>query len=458
MPWIRARELAILLAGDLCVLVASLWLTLLVRYFEIPSAQIWNLHAVPFGILFIVWLFVFFITGLYDQHTMVFRTRLPERIVRVQIANVIIAAVFFFFVPIFGIAPKTNLVLYLFISSGLFVAWRLSFFPRFFPKKRDQALLVAGGIELRDLQTEVNANHRYPFYFSEILSVDKLDGGSMSERIFSALRNEKLRYVVIDIHHKKLANILPHLYKPIFSNVQFISARELYEEIFERPTLSVLGDEHSMEQLTARSAGMFYEVTKRIIDIVGGVVMAGITIIIAPFIWLALRIEGKGPLLITQERIGQYGSRMRVYKFRSMTHNESSSASWVKEKHSTPNKVTRVGAILRQTSLDEFPQCINVLKGEMSLIGPRNDIVGLGERLEESIPLYNVRYVVKPGITGWAQVNQQYEQGNISPQSIEETKVRLVYDFYYIKNRSLMLDVIIAFKTIMRMVFRVSSW
>jgi lipopolysaccharide/colanic/teichoic acid biosynthesis glycosyltransferase len=122
------------------------------------------------------------------------------------------------------------------------------------------------------------------------------------------------------------------------------------------------------------------------------------------------------------------------------------------------NRVTKLGAFLRLTSLDEFPQFMNILSGELSLIGPRNDMEVLAGRLAEAIPYYNVRYIVKPGITGWAQINQQYEQGNISPQSVEETKTRLAYDFYYIKNRSLTLDIVIALKTVKRMLFRLSSW
>ena len=109
------------------------------------------------------------------------------------------------------------------------------------------------------------------------------------------------------------------------------------------------------------------------------------------------------------------------------------------------------------TSLDEFPQFVNIFKGELSLVGPRNDILGLGLRLAEALPYYNARYRVLPGITGWAQINQQYEQGNVSPQSIEETKVRLAYDFYYLKHRSLTLDIVIAIKTLKKMFFRVST-
>ena len=101
---------------------------------------------------------------------------------------------------------------------------------------------------------------------------------------------------------------------------------------------------------------------------------------------------------------------------------------------------------------------MSVISGELSLIGPRNDLQALGKRLAEAIPYYDARYLVKPGITGWAQINQQYEPGAISPSSIEETKMRLAYDFYYLKNRSLGLDLVIALKTLKRMFFRVSSW
>jgi lipopolysaccharide/colanic/teichoic acid biosynthesis glycosyltransferase len=182
--------------------------------------------------------------------------------------------------------------------------------------------------------------------------------------------------------------------------------------------------------------------------------MGIITILLVPFLWIAMRLEGSGPLLIGQDRIGLNGAHVRAYKFRSMRFSDA--GVWIKE--GKENYVTKVGAFLRQTSLDEFPQFINILRGELSLIGPRNDIRALGDRLAEAVPYYNIRYVVKPGITGWAQINQQYEQGNISPQSVEETKTRLAYDFYYIKNRSLALDIVIALKTVKRMLFRVSSW
>jgi len=455
MKFLRVRELAVLFVGDLIFLYLSLWITLLARYVALPRQELWEAHLVPFTLLFAVWLLMYFIVGLYDQHTTILHAKLPERIVRVQLGNIVLAALFFFFVPIFGIAPKTNLILYLVISSTLMVFWRVVIVPRLLKRKSQPALLIAGGVEFKDLQDEISRNSRYPFYIADTLRIDHADGGSLSDQIFAKLKNPDLAYVIVDIHHRKLENILPHLYKPIFSNVKFIDARELYEEIFERVPLSVLHDPQFIETLTARTTGPVYEVMKRIIDIVGGLVMALFTIFIAPIVWILMYFEGPGPLFIAQERMGQRGTRIRAYKFRSMKFHDKASAEWVGE---GKNAVTRVGNILRRISLDEFPQCINIIKGDISLIGPRNDIEGLAKRLSEVIPYYEFRYIIKSGLTGWAQINQQYEPGNISPQSIEETKMRLAYDFYYIKNRSLMLDVMIALKTLKRMLFRMSSW
>lgn len=455
MRSVRTRELLLLFVGDALFLLAALYLTLLVRYLSLPSAQLLEAHFIPFSFLFLIWLLIFFIAGLYDQHTMIFRARLPERIFRVQLGNVVLAALFFFAVPFFGITPKTNLILYLLISFGLIAAWRIALVPALLRRERRQALLIGGGSEFKELFAEVNDNPRYPFRFSDSLHIDHADGGSLSDQIFTKLNNPDLSFVVVDLHHRKLAGILPHLYKPIFSNVEFIDFRDLYEEIFERLPLSVLSDEEFAKHLHSRRPPAWYFIFKRVTDILGGIGMAIVTAAITPLVWICMRLEGPGPLFIRQDRIGKDGTHVSAYKFRSMRRNEEKSSNWVGE---GKNGITRLGAVLRRTSLDEFPQFLNVLSGDISLVGPRNDIEGLGKRLAEAIPHYMSRYTVKPGITGWAQINQRYEPGNISPQSIEETKVRLMYDLYYIRNRSFMLDIIIALKTLKRMVFRVSSW
>ncbi|MBC7981914.1 sugar transferase [Candidatus Parcubacteria bacterium] len=169
-------------------------------------------------------------------------------------------------------------------------------------------------------------------------------------------------------------------------------------------------------------------------------------VIVYPFVWLAIRIEdGKG-INLPQKRIGEYGREILINKFRTMTGNQD--GKWV---HEGDLKVTKVGSFLRKSRIDELPQIVSVLKGESSLIGPRADLGGLSVKLIESIPYYQVRYVVKPGLSGWAQVTQE----GLPPQGVDETKTRLSYDLFYIKNRSIWLDILIALKTIKTLSMRV---
>ena len=414
---IGGRQASLLLfAGDLAAFAASLYITLWLRYGAVPSAATLAPFIVPFAFLFVLWALVFYSAGLYSKRFTLFTSRLPDALIKTQVANIVLATIFFFFIPTFGITPKTILILYFVVSLALIFFWRLALYPRISTRRvRDRAVLLAEGPEANELFHEVNNNPRYGIEFCA-----------------------------------RLPDVAPTGLFTIDEN----NFEDMYEEVFDRIPLSRLGREWFLKNIPAADP-LLYAFAKRLIDIIGALLMAAVTAIFAPFVALANLIEGPGPLFIAQERFGRFGAPITAYKFRSMQKNIAASGQWVGEGN---NRVTRVGAFLRRTSLDEFPQFINILRGELSLIGPRSDILGLGRRLALALPYYDARYLVTPGITGWAQINQQYEQGNVSPQSVEETKTRLAYDFYYLKHRSLGLDLIIALKTIKRMFFRVSSW
>lgn len=447
----------LLFLGDIAAFIAALWLTLLIRYAEVPSAQLLGDHALPFALLFVLWLLVFYMAGLYGKRVVLSKTALFGAILRTQLLNIVLAALFFFFLPGIGIAPKTNLLLYLVVSLALILVWRLSVFPKVTkPSVRERAALIASGPEAEELAKEMNGNPRY--HLEIALTITPENVAADIDSFEGWIKDEGVSVLIIDTERDSLRPLLPKLYELAFVRPGYpvLDFHEVYEEVFDRVPLSLLEYDWFLKNLSGTESS-FYAAGKRAIDIVGGLLMGVITVVLTPCIALFMRLEGPGPVFITQERIGQYGVSVRSYKFRSMRQNKKASGEWtVDEKQDNP--VTRVGSVLRRTSLDEFPQFLNVLKGELSLIGPRNDIEGLGKKLGEAVPYYNMRYIVPPGITGWAQINQQYEQGNISPQSIEETKVRLAYDFYYVKNRSLALDIVIALKTVKRMVFRVSSF
>lgn len=448
--------LTLLFFGDIAAFFIALWVTLLVRYGALPSEDLLVSHIGPFGFLFLLWAFVFYISGLYEKRAILFKSKLPNVLFRIQLFNILLAALFFFTVPELGITPKTVLVIYLIVSLACILLWRLRLYPRLTARDvREGAALIGQGPEADELVREVNAHARYRLEFRVIKTPAELSADSF-DAFAQSLKEAQVSVIVADLEDDALRPLLPHIYELAFARreLQLTHFHQVYEEVFDRVPLSLLRYEWFLRNISHPSVGL-YEVARRVGDIIGGCMMGAVLGITLPLVWVATRIEGRGPLFIAQERIGRYGTRMKAYKLRTMTQNDTASRAWVGEGE---NRVTRVGAFLRKTSLDEFPQFLNILKGELSLIGPRNDIEGLGLRLAEAIPYYNVRYVVKPGITGWAQINQQYEQGHISPQSVEETKVRLAYDFYYIKNRSLMLDITIALKTLKRMLFRVSSW
>ena len=426
------RASFLLFAGDIAAFTVALYLTLWARYAEIPGLEMLVTFIVPFAFIFILWILVFYSAGLYSKRIALFPSKLPDALLKAQIANILFSALVFFFVPAFGIEPKTILALYLIISLPIIFLWRLAIYPKVSLRRaRERAVLIADGEEADKLFREVNGNLRYEIQFCS-----------------RSLENTKASIFVIDKEHMNATLIN----KLAYEKKQVIKFEDMYEEVFDRIPLSRL--ENTWFNKNSEFADpMWYVLAKRIIDIVGGIIMGLITIILTPFVALALQIEYPGQVFIVQTRIGERGTRIRTYKFRSMRFGDRS--AW---KGEDENKVTKVGSFLRKVSLDEFPQFINVLKGEMSLIGPRNDVEILGNRLAEAIPYYMMRYTVRPGITGWAQINQQYEPGNASPQSIRETKTRLAYDFYYLKHRSLGLDIVIALKTMKRMFFRVSSW
>jgi len=185
---------------------------------------------------------------------------------------------------------------------------------------------------------------------------------------------------------------------------------------------------------------------KRISDVVISLIILVLTLPLNIFVALAIRLDSKGPVLFKQERIGMNNKNFKIYKFRSMFQDAEKNTGPVWSTKDDP-RVTRVGKIMRKLRIDEIPQFFNVLKGEMSLVGPRPERSYFVEQLSQQIPYYKRRLKVRPGITGWAQVKHKYDE------SIEDVKVKLRYDLFYIENMSLRMDIKILARTILVVLF-----
>lgn len=445
----RKGESALLFLGDLALFFAALWLTLAVRHLEFPSSSLFYSHIIPFSILFAVWVLVFFIAGLYDKHTVIFKSRLPDTILNAQLFNVSIAAIFFFFIPYFGIAPKTNLIIYLFMSSSLILLWRIYIFPSLGISKKQKAVLIGSGREITDLVDEINNNARYNFEFVFVADLRKISNpNELQKEVLERVGPQNVSIIVCDTKNDRLEPLLPLLYNLTFLNTKlhFIDIHKMYEDIFDRVPLSLIKYDWFIENISI-SPKPVYKFLKRLIDIVVSTVLGCISLLVYPFVILAIKFEDGKQIFVIQERVGKNNKPIRIIKFRTMSRDDKG-----KEVLNNSNKVTYVGSFLRKTRIDELPQLLNVLKGDVSLIGPRPELPELAHIYSEKIPYYNTRHIIKPGLSGWAQIH--HENHPHHRENVAETKVKLSYDFHYIKNRSVLLDIHIALRTIKTLLSR----
>lgn len=446
------RRLTALLIGDVGLFYIALGVVLFLRYAHAPQSINIAEHLAAFTVLIIAWLAVFLVAGLYDKNTLFFRRKLPSLLLKTQLANSAIAVFFFYFFPIFKITPKTNLFLYVVISSLFILLWRIYGIEYLGRGRKQNAVLVGRGKEVYELGEEINRNSRYNIRFVGGFNLDLMLSRDFEDELLKEIQKNKVSVIVIDLYNEKIDALLPRLYNLLFSGVRFVDMGKLYEEVFDRIPLSLLRYNWFLENITPR-AHRAYDFLRRAMDIFLALILGIATLVLTPFVAFAIWLDDKGPVFIKQKRMGEGAKTIEVRKFRSMVRGDEDGV-WIGE---TDNKVTRVGNFLRKTRVDELPQLWSVLKGDMALIGPRPDIAGLGMRLVAEIPYYTIRCIIKPGITGWAQIKQNYSYGNVSPQSVEDTRTRLAYDLYYIKNRSFSLDVVIALRTIQTLLSRVGS-
>lgn len=428
--------------GDLVLFVGALWLTLTVRYFELPSVELFNDHLGPFLLLSAIWVFVFYISGLYDKQTLFLKSFLLSRILHALVVNVVIAAIVFAVVP-FGIAPKTNLVIYLFISFILFVFWRMYVYRFISPKTKHRALLLADGPEAIELVDEINNNDRYTYSFVRL--IDEATAAKTADfetKLLKLIERENISIIVANPTGIYIAAVMPKLFDLSFVRfkLSFLDFFRVYEDTFDRVPASAISYQWFISSVS-QSRKLIYDNLKRAFDIIGAVVLLVPTALILPFIAAAIKLEDRGPLLYSTTRVGQYNRWLTIYKFRTKNGADKGATALKSELVDT-----KVGTFLRRTRLDELPQLINILRGDLSFIGPRPEMPALVDVYAQEIPYYNTRHFIKPGLSGWAQINNfDVPRGGVD---VPKTKVKLSYDLYYLARRSSLLDLQIALKTI----------
>jgi len=442
----------LLVIGDYAVFQVALLLTLLIRYGNI-SQQNLATHILPFSILGLIWVIVFYIVGLYNlsltrDSFMFFRTFLEGMVV-----NLLIALGFFYLFPFFGIAPRTNLILDFVLILLLGYAWRLLFNKLIAPALfRNRILFVGLGNDAARLHNLLNSS-ALGFELvavAETAAGTRFDDGRVTwhvsiDLIDQILKERGINTIVLGHRPDDIPGLRDSLYKTLFTPVTLVDRASLEETVTGRVPLEYVSQTWFLEHLRENEKA-WYDAFKRFADIILAIPISLFTLVLFPFLALLVKLSSPGPVLIRQKRIAKYGKLFTLYKFRTMIANapdgSAESDGGPRFAQADDPRITKIGRFLRKSRLDELPQIWNVLRGDMSLIGPRPERPEFVEELTRQMPYYGLRHLTRPGLTGWAQVNFPYAS------TLEDNLKKLQYDLYYIKNRSPLLDIAILLKTI----------
>jgi exopolysaccharide biosynthesis polyprenyl glycosylphosphotransferase len=430
----RSKKIAVMIA-DFLILALSLLLALALRRLVWPDWSFFLRHFLFFLPIFLIQLAIFYIAGLYDFSLMMKARSLLARLGNSVLASTAAAVAYFYLFPDQDLTPKTTLIIFAAVSLVLLFSWRqisTRLSGHYLPKIKIGVI----GLDkhINNIRQEI-ANRPYlGLELAASFDLEQEMAGIKEEIIIKGVSRLIISSRDIEARPKISAQLLDCL----DLSLSFTELSDFYEQISGKVPLDEIDRLWFLDNVKENGRRP-YNIAKRAEDLTTSLIILLISLPFWPFIALAIKLESKGPILFRQTRLGRNGKTFDILKFRTMRE-EGNDRSMTAD---NDQRVTNFGKFLRNTRLDEIPQMINIIRGEMSLIGPRPERPELVEELAIKIPYYRTRLLIKPGLTGWDQVSGQYHSA-----SIEDTYEKLQYDLFYLKHRSFYLDSTILLKTI----------
>ena len=444
---------AILFLGDLIVTYLAMFIGL---YFWGQKDWLdfsWEFlgQRAPFWFYLLPLLWIIFLIEIYDTR----KANRKEDVIRgiataAGVSIVIYLIIFFVSEP--NSLPRRGVFIFIIAATVLTFAWRLLYIRIFTaPVFLRRALMIGAGKAGSTLAAMLRDIQSGPFILvgyidddpekqgKEINGYRVLGNGSMMTGIIDEMDITDLIFAIS-------GELNPELFRSILSvaetDIEVTSMPTLYEELFASVPIFLLQSDWILRSFIdqTHTTGV-YESVKRLIDIAGSVIGLLLFVVLYPLIALLTIIDSGFPVLYSQMRVGKYGQPYKIFKIRTM-YQDAEKDGVARTASVDDTRITRLGKILRRSHLDELPQCWNILKGENSIIGPRAEQIELVNKFQQELPFYRARLFVRPGLTGWAQINQRYAS------TVEDTAVKLEYDLYYIKHRNLLLDLTIILRTV----------
>jgi len=450
---ISERKVLLRLLDSLCILICLSLIGIIFKfdYFRIDSENwYWTLILLLYFNLFAS------IFELYDLQ----KASNFDSVLQNSILSSGATVLFFMLTPILTPSLPENRLQILFFFLAILIPlllWRLVYItlissPRFYKR----VLVVGNSFDINLISSDLQKSDPNYMVVGYIKTEDRIKSEITEDKLIrfevddlrEAIKEHHINEIVVASGYKKglmlpLYNQLSYLLKAGFPIKDY---NQVYEEVTQRiPVQHVDKDFYRYFPFSRSNKNKFYQFFFRIFDVLIALVGLAFLVLILPFILIANLLGNQGALFYRQERIGKFGEAFRILKLRTMVKDAEPNGPQYAEKNDL--RTTRFGKFLRRSRIDEIPQFYNVLKGEMSLIGPRPERPVFVNELSEMIPFYETRHAVKPGLTGWAQVKADYGNGHT------DSLVKLQYDLYYIKHRGIFLDLNIILKTLSTVIF-----
>ena len=452
---LRASErVAILLIGDL--LVAGLALFLALYFWAAGDAWMeFSLEFIisrpPFWYFLLPFFWIVLLVELYDVQR---ASNTRETFKGIGLALLIYALIYLlvYFSSEPNSLPRRGVALFIIAAAALTLLWRLAYIRMFTAPNLLRRVLIIGAGNAGETLADI-LSKQWPPAFNTIGLIDdnpqkqgkKVDGLTVlgnSSQLINLIVEHEITDIILAISGQMKGRMFQAILSAQEMGVTLTPMPEVYEELLSRVPIFLLEAEWIVRSFVEKShTSTLYQLSKSLVDFTGGLVGTLGMAVFFPFIFLGILLETGFPIFLTQNRLGRGGQPYKIIKFRTMVRDAEKDGE-TRMTEENDERVTRFGWFLRKTHLDELPQFINVMRGEMSLVGPRAERPQLVKQFQKELPFYRARLLVKPGITGWAQINYGYAG------TVEETAVKLEYDLYYIEHRNLILDISIILRTI----------
>ncbi|MBK5215621.1 MAG: sugar transferase [Candidatus Pacebacteria bacterium] len=419
----------IIVLGDFLSFAISFIFLIFIRFNKENYLSAIDSHTPPFLILYLSWVLIFYIFGLYDLLNI--KPTIPyfKRWILALTSSFLVGMLLFYFVPVFGISPKLNLFIQVAGFGILSFFFRRIIYTLFARGITAPVVLVGDSVYLKELESAIIKN---PQIGLKIVNHFQTIGD-----INFDLNDLKNLVIILDKNIENKDGSILEFYK---KGVTIIDTAKAYEKYLYKIPVEYIDVSFIVENINIKKDILYTFMT----SVINAIFALIIFITTLPFVLVSavfIYLYDRGPVLYTQARVGLNGKVFKLYKLRSMTKDaEKNGAVW--STGPTDMRVTPIGKIIRKLHIDETPQMINIIRGDLSLVGPRPERPEFVELLCKDIPYYSFRHIIRPGFTGWAQIKYRYARTK------EDSKEKFEYDLYYIKNRNIFIDLGIIMRTV----------